>query len=189
MKETNSKRCSTNCLPKDMNLWERWYGCVKKISPIYIRRWRCGRLLKMGPTASCTVPTVLRPAPLVLVLLMKPKGSFQAWHQAGRFAHGHNSAPVPIQQGVRRSSLQMTEGGDSTWILQAALSKQAIIRCSSWVLDPTRPAKSLSFLLPQWGTKKTKPRLGNSRTRTHSFMHLFQFLSWTDRGQIAKASS
>lgn len=131
MEETNSKRCSTNCLPKDI-----WYGRVKKISHIYIRRWRCVRLLKMwrrgalnispmGPTASCTVPTVLRPAPLVLAPLMKLKVSFQA--QAGRFTHGHNSVLVSIQQGFLRSSLQRTEGGDSTWILQAALSKQAII--------------------------------------------------------------
>lgn len=34
-------------------------------------------------------------------------------HKAGRLTHGHDSAPVFVQQGFLRSSLQMTEGGDS----------------------------------------------------------------------------
>lgn len=147
----------------------------------------------MGPTVSCTAPTVLRPATLVVVVLMKPKVSFQAWHKAGKLTHGHDSAPVSVQQGFLRSSLQMTERGDSphsTWILQAALSKQAII----WYMQFMGIRFHMTCQLPLFPTatmrdKKTKPRLGNSRTRTHCFMHNFQFFSHTDRGRIANASS
>lgn len=204
MKETRSKRCSTNCLPKGTNLWKHWYGCVQKISPIYVKSWRCGRLLKMwrrgapnsslmGPTVSCTAPTVLRPATLVVVVLMKPKVSFQAWHKAGRLTHGHDSVPVSVQQGFRRSSLQMTERGDSphsTWIPQAALSKQAII----WYMQFMGIRFHMTCQLPlsychHEGQKNPKPRLGNSRTRTHCFMHNFQFFSRTEGGRIANASS
>ena len=55
-------------LHKKMEMWKT----TKNVERESINLW------PVGPTVSCTAPTVLRPATLVVVVLMKPKVSFQA---------------------------------------------------------------------------------------------------------------